>query len=178
MFHSFTFSVNSAGQIIPKKSAYYNMGNPGSAGCIRLLMNHAKWIYDNIDPGTYVVVNSNRATDSSLRSVLKKYVPLLGYDMTASWDGNRNNIEGLPKSDFVHTPDVVTPPTAAPTVSPTVAPSEIPTDAPSVSPTDAPTVTDAPTDAPTEAPTQTEAPVITPAPTEDNTPEGIEFEQD
>lgn len=163
MFHSFTFEENkTTRQILPKKASYYNMGNTGSAGCLRMLMNHAKWIYDNIDAGTYVVVNKWRAKDTKLRSVLKKYVPTLGYDMSPAWDGNRSNLTGLTRTEFIQTPDVVT--TPAP-VTPT------PTQAPT--PTVSPTPTATPT--PTVAPTPTETPVSTPVvPTDEPTPTATE----
>ena len=156
MFHSFTFEPNSAGQILPKKASYYNMGNTGSAGCLRMLMNHAKWIYDNVDAGTYVVVNKMRPTDSKLRKVLKKYVPTLGYDMTPAWDGNRSNMTGLTRTEFIQTPDVVATPVPV-TPKPTVAPTTV---APTVAPTEAPVVTETPVATPVE-PTQEPTPTTT-----------------
>ena len=33
------------------------LGTPASHGCIRLKTEHAKWIYDNIDSGTKVIIN-------------------------------------------------------------------------------------------------------------------------
>lgn len=161
MFHSFTFEENkTTKQILPKKTSYYNMGNTGSAGCLRMLMNHAKWIYDNVDAGTYVVVNKWRATDSKLRSVLKKYVPTLGYDMWPSWDGNRSNLTGLTKTEFIQTPDVVTTPApVTPTPTPTVAPTTplvTPTEAPVVIPTETPVTTPVmPTEEPSPSATDT-----------------------
>jgi len=169
MFHSFTFEENATTkQILPKKASYYNMGNTGSAGCLRMLMNHAKWIYDNIDAGTYVVVNKNRPTDSKLRSVLKKYVPTLGYDMTSSWNGDRNNLTGLTRTEFIQNPDVITPtPTQIPTPTPTPIITSTPTPTQSVTPTPENTPVIAPTQEPTPTATNTPDPV-TPTPTSDN----------
>lgn len=162
MFHSFTFGI-SGGKIVPKSSAYYNMGNTGSAGCLRMLMGHAKWIYENIDGGTYCVVNKNRKRDNNLRSVLKKYVPPLGWDMTPAWDGNRSNYTGLVKCDFVSNPETadqrpVTPVPATPTpvVTPTLTPTA-PVSPTPITPTDGPTVT---------------TPGVTPNTSPDVTPEG------
>lgn len=163
MFHSFTFEANSAGQILPKKSSYYNMGNPGSAGCLRMLMNHAKWIYDNIDAGTYCVVNKNRPVDNKLRAVLKKYVPTLGYDMWPQWNGNRSNSTGLTRTEFIQTPDVI--PTAVPTPKITPTPNITPT--PQITPT--PTVAPTPVSTPVIAPTNTPDPQEpTPTATQEN----------
>ena len=33
------------------------LGTPASHGCIRLKTNDAKWIYDNIDDDTKVIIN-------------------------------------------------------------------------------------------------------------------------
>ena len=159
MFHSFTFAqVN--GKVVPKSGAYYNMGNPGSAGCLRMLMNHAKWIYDNVDGGTYCVVTKNRPVDSTLRATLKKYLPPLGWDMLADYEPG-NNSHGLVRTELVSNPDVVptpkptpveespTPdnseePSVSPDVTPTATPTEVPSDEASptgttTSPTDTPT---------------------------------------
>ncbi len=140
MFHSFTFKKNAAGQLIAKND-YYNMGNPGSAGCLRMLMGHAKWIYENIDAGTYCSVTKGRKTDSDLRSTLKKYLPPLGYDMTPSWTPG-NNSTGLTIADYVTNPEtIVTAPPATPT--PEITPSPTPT--PTPTPTETPTYTPEPT---------------------------------
>ncbi len=152
MFHSFTFEANSAGTILPKRNSYYNMGNTGSAGCLRMLMNHAKWIYDNIDAGTYCVVNSKRPTDKALRTVLKKYVPTLGYDMWPEWNGDRSNTTGLTRTEYISNPDTITTPTP---VTPT----------PEITPT--PEVTPTPTDVipPSATATTTVSPTVTVTPT-------------
>ncbi len=160
MFHSFTFEANSSNQIVPKKNSYYNMGNTGSAGCLRMLMNHAKWIYENIDAGTYCVVNKNRPSDKNLKAVLKKYVPTLGYDMWASWNGDRSNTTGLTRTEFIQTPDVLTTPTPVITPSPTPVITPSPTPTPEITPS--PTPESTPVIAPTQEPTTSDAPLITP----------------
>ncbi len=176
MFHSFTFGIK-GGKIVPKSSAYYNMGNTGSAGCLRMLMNHAKWIYENIDGGTYCVVNKYRARDNSLRSVLKKYVPPLGYDMTPAWDGNRSNLTGLVRTEFIDNPEKadhvpITPspsPTPTPLVTPTVA--VTPTYTASVTPTPTLEAVVTPTAEITPEITPEVTPIVTPEPTAEVTPE-------
>ena len=35
----------------------YTLGVPASHGCIRLKTEDAKWIYDNIESGTKVIIN-------------------------------------------------------------------------------------------------------------------------
>ncbi len=135
MFHSFTFKKNASGQLIAKND-YYNMGNPGSAGCLRMLMGHAKWIYENIDARTYCSVTKGRKTDSDLRSTLKKYLPPLGYDMTPSWTPGDNS-HGLTVADFVTNPEtIVTAPPATPTPTSTPTPTTVPS--PSTSPSISP----------------------------------------
>ena len=151
MFHSFTYTGTKGA---PKKGAYYNMGNPGSAGCLRMLMGHAKWIYENIDPGTYVVVNKNRPVNRELRDCLLKYVPPLGWDMTPDWKPG-DNTKGLVRADHVPESSVAStlpPVTPTPTATPevTVAPTT-----PAVTPTATAVVTPAHTAKPTAEPTAT-----------------------
>lgn len=170
MFHSFTFGI-SGGKIVPKSGAYYNMGNTGSAGCLRMLMGHAKWIYENIDGGTYCVVNKSRARDNNLRSVLKKYVPPLGWDMTPAWNGDRSNYGGLVQCDFVANPEKadkvpITPPPATPTPTPTPTPTLEPT--PVVTPTVTTPIVSATPDT-SDGPTLD--PAVTPNVTPDATPD-------
>lgn len=172
MFHSFTFEANAAGQIVPKRASYYNMGNTGSAGCLRMLMNHAKWIYDNIDAGTYCVVNKNRPTDKNLRAVLKKYVPTLGYDMTTAWNGDRSSLTGLTRTEFIQNPDVITTPVPTPVVTPTPTPTPPPT--PVITPTPTPTPTPPPESTPVVAPTDPPTEEATPIPTDAPVGEGEE----
>ena len=160
MFHSYTF-VESNGYLKPK-SAYYNMGNPGSAGCLRMLMNHAKWIYDNIDAGTYVVVNKSRAKDTKLQAALKK-LPPLGYDMTSSF--NPDTGEGLVVTELVKNPEIVG--EVKPTPSETavvIIPTPTPTPTPTIPVTPSPTPTKKPTPTPTQKPTPTPTPTPSPSP--------------
>lgn len=173
MFHSFTFGVNSKKQIVPKSSAYYNMGNTGSAGCLRMLMGHAKWIYENIDGGTYCVVNKNRARNNTLRSVLKKYVPPLGYDMTPAWNGNRSNYTGLVECDFVKNPQIADKIPILPTPTPTATPTPTPTDILSPTISTLPEVTPSATPGGTPNATPEETPGNTPNVTPENTPDTV-----
>lgn len=181
MFHSFTFAA-SGGYIKAKTGAYYNMGNPGSAGCLRMLMGHAKWIWDNIDGGTYCVVTKARKTDKALKKALKKYIPPMGYDMTSSWVPGDNS-KGLTPVSEVQSPQKVngskpnitpnpniTPPPTPPEVTPS--PTSTPSPTPKVTPSPSPThkVTPSPTPKVTPSPTPTAPQVTTPAPPETTTP--------
>ncbi len=154
MFHSFTFYQKN-GKLVPKS---YNLGNTGSAGCLRMLMGHAKWIYENIDAGTYVVVNNSRKSDASLRKLLKK-LPPLGYDMTKDFDPD--TMTGIVRCDYVDDSSVVTPrPTPTPTVTPIITPT------PEITPSPTPDTTpvSGPTNTPTPTPTATPTPTPLPGP--------------
>lgn len=52
LFHSVTYS---RGKVLNRTSVS-KLGRPASHGCIRLKISNAKWIYDNITPGTTVVI--------------------------------------------------------------------------------------------------------------------------
>ena len=52
LFHSVIYSK---GKVLNKTSVH-KLGRPASHGCIRLKVEHAKWIYENCTPGTTVVV--------------------------------------------------------------------------------------------------------------------------
>ena len=62
LFHSVPYSSTSKDKLITK---YYNqLGNAVSAGCIRLTVADAKWIFDNCPSGTQVeIFNGNSASD-------------------------------------------------------------------------------------------------------------------
>lgn len=51
LFHSLPYD-ESQNQVLD-----YTLGTPASHGCIRLNTEDAKWIYDNIDDGTKVIIN-------------------------------------------------------------------------------------------------------------------------
>ncbi|MFA9398944.1 MAG: L,D-transpeptidase [Clostridiaceae bacterium] len=52
LFHSLAVDIN--GNIIEEEAA--KLGNPASHGCIRLEVENAKWIYDNIPVDTFVKI--------------------------------------------------------------------------------------------------------------------------
>ncbi|WBY63723.1 L,D-transpeptidase [Thermocaproicibacter melissae] len=55
LFHSVPFDKNQ--NLKPEEAA--KIGTPASHGCVRLLMDDAKWIYDNIPRGTVVLIHKD-----------------------------------------------------------------------------------------------------------------------
>ncbi len=53
------------------KSAYNGLGKALSHGCVRVLAEHAKWIFYNCPPGTTCVITKKKAPDKSLVNALK-----------------------------------------------------------------------------------------------------------
>ena len=52
LFHSVVYSKGKS----LNRTSVKKLGRKASHGCIRLKVEHAKWIYDNCTPGTTVVV--------------------------------------------------------------------------------------------------------------------------
>ena len=52
LFHSVPYATNSPDSL--KYTAYDKLGTKASAGCIRLTVQDAMWIYNNCSSGTYV----------------------------------------------------------------------------------------------------------------------------
>jgi hypothetical protein len=68
-FHSVIY--NSVSLTDMKASSYRKLGQRASHGCIRLTVNDAKWIYDNIGAGTVVSIVEHMPKDPELRDALK-----------------------------------------------------------------------------------------------------------
>lgn len=84
LFHSVTYSQ--LGNIYSVSStAYNNLGSPASAGCIRLQVGDAKWMYDNLPVGTKVIISDNEAMPLGKPTISK--IPL-----TQSYDPTDPNI--------------------------------------------------------------------------------------
>ena len=64
LFHSVTYSLLYPDQL--NEDAYKQLGQNVSAGCIRLLAEDAKWIYDNLPAGTPVRFMSGNERDEAL----------------------------------------------------------------------------------------------------------------
>ena len=59
------------------------LGSPASAGCIRLTVKHAKWLYDNVPVGTTVVVSDSIAVPTNVVIEQAPKIPLTqNYDPT------------------------------------------------------------------------------------------------
>lgn len=75
LFHSITYETTDPMTLIT--SGYNGLGVIRSAGCIRLTCENAKWIYDNCELGTEVVIYEDSAVPSPF---MKPYVVLIPED--------------------------------------------------------------------------------------------------
>lgn len=64
LFHSVPYFEQSANTL--EYEEYDKLGTTASAGCIRLTVQDAKWIYDNITSGTYVEFYSDKSNPGPL----------------------------------------------------------------------------------------------------------------
>ncbi|MGI6150555.1 MAG: L,D-transpeptidase family protein [Christensenellales bacterium] len=68
-FHSILYTKPQEGHFT--RTSFYALGTAASHGCIRLLVEDARWIYYNCPPGTLVVVTRNKAENPELVASLK-----------------------------------------------------------------------------------------------------------
>ena len=80
LFHSVTYSRYHDNRSL-FASAYNNLGNPASAGCIRLQVIDAKWMYDNLPVGTTVIISDNEPTPLG-KPTISKIPSTQNYDPT------------------------------------------------------------------------------------------------
>ena len=80
LFHSVTYSRYHDNRSL-FASAYNNLGKPASAGCIRLQVIDAKWMYDNLPVGTKVVISDNEPTPLG-KPTISKIPSTQNYDPT------------------------------------------------------------------------------------------------
>lgn len=80
LFHSVTYSRYRDNRSL-FSSAYNNLGSPASAGCIRLQVIDAKWMYDNLPVGTRVIISDNEATPLG-KPTINKIPSTQNYDPT------------------------------------------------------------------------------------------------
>ena len=147
---------------------YDKLGTAASAGCVRLSVIDAKWIYDNIASGTIVEFYSDSNPGPLGKPGSQK---ISGNEACRNWDptdpdGNnpwRNIVIATPTPAPASTPEPTEVPTPTPVVTPepSVAPAPEPT--PTVTSTPEPTVTPTPTVEP-----EIETKVIIPEPTYDD----------
>lgn len=141
---------------------YDKLGTSASAGCIRLTVIDAIWIYNNCGAGTYVEFSASAANPLGKPSARKisSYIDERGYDPTDPVEGNpwRN----------VKEPE--------PVVSPTTPSQTTPSPSTSTTPTPSETVTTSPseTTTPSSDPTQTSTPETTEQPESTNNPDPTE----
>lgn len=65
-FHSVIFTDASKPETLVK-SSYTNLGKRGSHGCIRLILEDAKWVYDHAREGMQVYIHEKGADDPELK---------------------------------------------------------------------------------------------------------------
>jgi uncharacterized protein YgiM (DUF1202 family) len=75
------------------RSAYNNLGQALSHGCIRVMPEHAKWIYYNCPPGTTCVISRNKTKNDALVTALKAAKP--------SFSNYRQPVDYKPDSDII-----------------------------------------------------------------------------
>ncbi|NLB91768.1 MAG: L,D-transpeptidase family protein, partial [Clostridiales bacterium] len=68
-FHSVIY--NSVNTMDLSVKSYNKLGAPASHGCIRLLVEDAKWVYDNVGKGTIVTIREDLPEDPELMELLK-----------------------------------------------------------------------------------------------------------
>jgi len=68
LFHSLTYAVKRESSLSQK--AVKQWGTPASHGCIRLLVDDAKFISDNCKPGTFCKIYKSGVFDKELREIL------------------------------------------------------------------------------------------------------------
>ena len=138
---------------------YDKLGTSCSAGCVRLSVADAKWIYDNIASGTIVEFYSDSNPGPLGKPSATK---ISGNETCRNWDPTDPDANNPWKNEVDAT--LTIPPTSAPTPTPTPAPTPTPESTPTTIPTPTPMSTPAPTSTPTPAPTPTPTPTPTATP--------------
>ena len=99
-FHSPIYSAVSVKAI--KEGSYEMLGNRASHGCVRLALEDAKWIYDNVGAGTVVSIRTDLPKDEELKSALKAVKPQHSYSSpiatTPEPDYDRNQVPQLTRT--------------------------------------------------------------------------------
>ncbi|MDL2218577.1 SH3 domain-containing protein, partial [Christensenellaceae bacterium OttesenSCG-928-M15] len=82
------------------KSAYNNLGKALSHGCIRVMPEHAQWIYYNCPPGTTCVISKSRAKNEELVKKLKAEKPsYANYKQPADYKSDPDVIAAQVRTD-------------------------------------------------------------------------------
>ncbi|MDO4572190.1 MAG: SH3 domain-containing protein [Clostridia bacterium] len=77
-FHSIMFGDRSVNSL--KRSAFSNLGNNVSHGCVRLYVEDAKWLYYYACPGTTVEVSTDEPQNRALKKALKSELSFSEYN--------------------------------------------------------------------------------------------------
>jgi len=77
-FHSIMFSRRDLDTM--QSSAFRNLGNNVSHGCVRLYVEDAKWLYYYACPGTTIEVSTNEPKNRDITKMLKTQMPFSEYD--------------------------------------------------------------------------------------------------
>lgn len=85
--HSIMFGARDVDTL--KRSAYNHLGASGSHGCVRLLVEDAKWLYYYACPGTRITVGSR-----SQGAETEDYLPILSF---SEYDAFQKNIYDMPE---------------------------------------------------------------------------------
>ncbi len=88
LFHSVYYTSQNKSAL--KTSAYNKLGSPASAGCVRLTVADAKWIYDNCPVGTKVTI-VNEKTDPLTKPQTMKLTANATYKGWDPTDPDPNN---------------------------------------------------------------------------------------
>lgn len=95
LFHSVYYTSRNKSAL--KTSAYNKLGTAASAGCVRLTVADAKWIYDNCPIGTRVII-TNEKTDPLPKPVTMRLTENATYK---GWDPTDPDANNPWKKEFV-----------------------------------------------------------------------------
>lgn len=82
LFHSVPMHTTTRDPYKVSAKDYNNLGKPASAGCVRLSIADAKWIYYNVPVGSTVVISDNEATPLGKPATTKMPKGTVGADPT------------------------------------------------------------------------------------------------
>ncbi len=167
LFHSVPYTTNGD----PSSLEYWEydkLGTTASAGCIRLTVADAIWIYSNCGTGTQVEFSASAANPLGKPSARKisGYTDLRGYDPTDPISSNPWNNVIIEEPKDTPAPSESTQPTQSVEPSQTTTPSQSPE--PTTDPN--PTQTTNPDPTQSTEPSQTTTPSQSPEPTTDPNP--------
>lgn len=137
LFHSVMYSYPDPGCI--DRSAYARLGSKASAGCVRMTVRDAKWIYDNCESGTYVISTTDAVPSGTPGSA---GVPAMTLDVR--WDPTDPDERNPYRNQTTEAPVVTPEPTPTPTPTPTPEPTPEPEPSQTPEETVEPDVTETP----------------------------------